>query len=683
MNPYNGCRGKETHSGNPNRGCKGRIGFLMVAMLLIAFFTGCTNQTVSALDYTLENELYAGEQGGQTEQPPAESAAGAAEETPPAPTESALVEATPDPANSPGIEPTAAGATPTPDVGETGAGEQTPVATCRYTILVKDESGAALSGARVALYQAGGLLYSEISGNDGSVFWMLPTGQSYYALAELAGYRQIDNGSYAASLNQDKRADIILARSAAEEESGATPTPLPVPGAPEGKVTIAAADVTIQAGDSSFSLKDGVSAKTEFDQTVSVWVVNDGGFLADEAGVYTVVYGALENGMLTTVTRIVTVEGEAEETVGGREAGAPAGSSKERYEILLAYRNGIYAQMSDKIAELTADYQRKIAEATAANTGARILAEVTAENDTDEMPTAARDVQEVAGATVTNWPDILATFLAQNVADEENPLNADMLESISLSRLDSVFWDMNRIEVYRIDGQANVLLTAKTYEDMASDYHLSDRRKSFLYELMQPEFQRTFASLTGNTAFDGSSEIDPEQVLQTLPENVNLGRKQVVEKALSLVGKVKYVWGGKYNCLGWSSAWGGISDEAAERIGSVTSRSTVKGLDCSGFVSWVFINAAGDPAALGGIGNGSNNQWKRTVSVGWDEGRPGDLAFFYVPGERQINHVGIIVSVDSDGSYLVAHCSSRQHGVVVTDGWSTGFRYIRRPAFFQ
>ena len=107
------------------------------------------------------------------------------------------------------------------------------------------------------------------------------------------------------------------------------------------------------------------------------------------------------------------------------------------------------------------------------------------------------------------------------------------------------------------------------------------------------------------------------------------------------------------------------------------------GLDCSGFVSWVFINALGDRAAVRVIGNGSRAQWANSEAIGWDEGRVGDLAFYCVPGERQYNHVGIIVAIDDDGSYLVAHCSSLQNGVIVTDGWSTGFRYLRRPAFFQ
>ena len=279
----------------------------------------------------------------------------------------------------------------------------------------------------------------------------------------------------------------------------------------------------------------------------------------------------------------------------------------------------------------------------------------------------------------TNWPDVLATFLAANVPNEDDPLNTDALLAVSLNKLDAVFWDMNPIEVYRIDGQPSVLLAAKTYEDMPGEYGLSAKRESFLYELMQPEFQRTFASLTGSTAFSIAAQEDVDQLLNTLPENMNVDRKQVVKTALSLVGKINYVWGGKYNRLGWNDAWGkpgGADSNAA-------AAKPTGGMDCSGFVSWVFINAIGDPAALSAIGNGSSNQWEHSSAIGWDEGKPGDLVFYHPPGTRDYNHIGIIVSVDRDGSYLVAHCSADQNGVVVTDAWSFGFRYLRRPVFFE
>ncbi|MEN6635354.1 MAG: CHAP domain-containing protein [Clostridiaceae bacterium] len=656
------------------------ISLLSVSLLLMQI--GCVGETVRALDYSLESKLYSVQQdvvpqdGSATPEAPGETQSATEPATPtptPASTPASSADITPAPSDSVQTQ------TPqnTSGATETPLPSQTPELH-RLTVQVQDASAAALVGARVSLYQDGALLYSGITGSDGRVSWMLPVGYSYRASAALSGYQVSDGDANTYDLSQDALAKITLTQG--EATGDGTATPVPVPDAAPGKVTITANAISIQPKQEGFTLLDGVSAQTEFGQTVAVWVVDNGEFRTDTPGTYSVTYGAFQEGKLVNTTRQITVEGASEDAVAPEEAKAPTGSSKERYDILLAYRNAVGDQLGERIAALTSEYQQKVQEAMAQNAEARILAPTATENDTDEVTSTAKDVQPTTDATVTNWPDVLATFLAKNVQDEENPLNAAQLSAIPLDRLDSVFWDMNQIDTFRMDGTANVLLSSKSYEDMADEYNLSAQRRDFLYELMQPEFQRTFASMTGNAAFSDATQENLDALIDTLPDDINVGRKEVVETALSLVGKVSYVFGGKYNRLGWNNAWGnGNEAEDAENI----KISKDFGLDCSGFVSWVFINATGDPAALRAIGNGSSNQWAHSEAIGWDEGRPGDLVFLCAPGHLQYNHVGIIVSVDKDGSYLVAHCSSVQDGVVVTDAWSSGFRYLRRPVAFE
>ncbi len=651
------------------------ISLLLVTLMLALF--GCAGETVHALDYSLESELYTEqpEATAQTEPTPEEPAVSDTPEVLPTPSPESLSTASPTP--------TAPDTTPevtdgTGDATETPLPSQTPELH-RLTVFAQDASAAALAGARVTLFQDGALLFSGMTGSDGNVAWMLPQGHTYRVKAALSDYQTSDGDGGTYDMTQDVHVKITLVQSNPDGDDTATPTPLPVPDGAPGNVVITAGDVTIQPKQ-AFALLDGVSAQTEFDQPVAVWVVDNGGFRADTPGVYTVTYGSFEEGALVTVTRAVTVAGETSEIPAEEQVRAPSGSSQERYEILLAYRAEVGDQLAQRIAALNAAYEQKVEEAQAENAEARILAAAEAENDTDDMTNAAEDVQPTLNVRVTNWPDVLATFLAQNVAYESNPLNMEHLLNISLDELDSVFWDMNQIEVFRMDGTANVLLSAKSYEDMADVYDMNTGRRTFLYELMQPEFQRTFASMTGNIAFTEASKESIDALLSALPEDTNVERQQVVETALSLTGKISYVFGGKYNRLGWNNEWGNANEA---QTGEVARISRSEGLDCSGFVSWVFINAIGDPSALSVIGNGSSNQWAHSTAIGWDEGRPGDLAFYCAPGERQYNHIGIIVSIDEDGSYLVAHCSSLQDGVVVTDGWSTGFRYLRRPAIFR
>ncbi len=665
------------------------IGQLAICILLVIVMMaqfGCAGEVVHALDYTLENELY----DGQTEEtpptaeatPPAETAPAAAETTPAeAPTASSEVTApqTPPltPAETPSPSVTSTVSPSATDAIETPLPSQTPELH-HLRVFVQDAAAAPLVGARVTLFQDEAVLFSGMTGSDGNVSWSLPMGHTYRVGASMAGYQACDGDGGQYDMAQDVSVKITLVQSGQADNAAATPTPLPVPDGAPGKVHISASDVTIQPKQ-AFALLDGVSAQTEFGQPVAVWVVVNGGFSAEVPGVYAVTYGAFEEGALITALRNVTVAGDVA-SAEAEQPHAPYGSSTDRYEILMEYRELAGDALSERIAVLNAAYQQKVEEALAENAEARILAAAAVENDTDDMTTLAKDVQQTQDIRVTNWPDVLATFLAQNVSSEDCPLNAYLLRDIPLDRLDSVFWDMNPIEVFRMDGTANVLLSAKNYEDMVDSYGMSAKRRNFLYELMQPEFQRTFASMTGSIAFNDASEESIDALLATLPEDTNVGRKEVVETALSLVGKISYVLGGKYNRLGWNDAWGNAN---VAQEGDMLKISRDKGLDCSGFVSWAFINALGDPAALRVIGNGSSNQWAHSTAIGWDEGRPGDLAFYCAPGERQYNHIGIIVAVDDGGSYLVAHCSSLQDGVVVTDGWSTGFRYLRRPAFFQ
>lgn len=667
---------------NKKRMVQCAVSLLSVALLLTQ--VGCVGETVRALDYSLESKLYSVQQDvvpqdvSATPEAATEAPSATPVDTPtPAPT------ATPSAATS--ASPTSTDSTLTPTPQNTNTATETPLPSQtpelhRLTVWVQDASAAALVGARVSLYQDGVLLYSGITGSDGRVSWTLPAGYSYRATASLSGYEVSDGDSNTYDLTQDVVAKIVLTQGGQTEEGAVTPTPVPVPDAAPGKVIITAEAVTIQPDQAGFSLLDGVSAQTEFGEPVAVWVVENGGFRADTAGAYSVTYGAFEEGELVTATRVVTVEGEVTETTEQEEPNAPTGSSKERYDILLAYRKAVGDQLSERIAALTAEYRQKVQQAMAENEEARILAPTVTENDTDEVTSTAKNVQPTQEIKVTNWSDVLAIFLAQNVSDEENPLNVAQLCAIPLDRLDGVFWDMNQIDTFRMDGTSNVLLSAKSYEDMVDEYNMSAKRRDFLYELMQPEFQRTFASMTGNAAFSDESQENLDALVDTLPQDIAVDRKQVVETAVSLVGKVSYVFGGKYNKLGWNNAWGNANEEQNEEKIKI---SKDFGLDCSGFVSWVFINATGDPGVLRAIGNGSSNQWSHSEAIGWDEGRPGDLAFLCAPGAQQYNHVGIIVSVDEDGSYLVAHCSSSQDGVVVTDGWSSGFRYLRRPVFFD
>lgn len=111
--------------------------------------------------------------------------------------------------------------------------------------------------------------------------------------------------------------------------------------------------------------------------------------------------------------------------------------------------------------------------------------------------------------------------------------------------------------------------------------------------------------------------------------------------------------------LGWDSRWGQLRKVTAK--GSPTTGTyRPYGLDCSGFVDWVFYNASNGEYIIG-QGGGAESQHKQCLDIAWEQAQPGDLVFY-----SNDDHVGIIGGRDAIGNILVIHCSSELNNVVVS-----------------
>ncbi|HEY5522130.1 MAG TPA: NlpC/P60 family protein [Desulfuromonadaceae bacterium] len=220
-------------------------------------------------------------------------------------------------------------------------------------------------------------------------------------------------------------------------------------------------------------------------------------------------------------------------------------------------------------------------------------------------------------------------------------------------------------------------------DEMIDPLGFTDEQVTMLQELTKPDYLLLFQSLLGIQNPAGLTQEEINSILANLPENLSIQQTQVIEKALSLVGKVSYFWGGKSNAISWDSRWGTSMIVTAD--GSDTTGTTRPfGLDCSGYVAWVYINCGLPAEQVDAVfGYSTATQWKYTTAIEWNQALIGDLVFFNVPGAAKGNHVGIIVGYDDDGNYLVAHCSSSRNCVVVSEAVSSGFHYVRRPVVWQ
>ena len=286
---------------------------------------------------------------------------------------------------------------------------------------------------------------------------------------------------------------------------------------------------------------------------------------------------------------------------------------------------------------------------------------------------------------ITNWTDVVAVFSARVSGDKNHALDVVTMDAERERLLKETFWDMNELTyrteriVRRHNGKKTVkiklhiTLTSKKCRDMYEFYDFTKYQKQSAEELLKPEYAQMLSELIGAMDVTGNnveiSDAALRDILDNLPETVSEERKATVKTAFSLVGKVSYFWGGKSSAIGWDSGWG--TPKKVTAAGSNTTGMTIPyGLDCSGFVDWVFNNTFG---VVVGHGGGARSQYSYCRKISWAEAQPGDLVFY-----PDLGHVGIVAGYDGEGNVLIVHCSL--NGVVVTG--RVGFTLIGRPEVF-
>ena len=282
-----------------------------------------------------------------------------------------------------------------------------------------------------------------------------------------------------------------------------------------------------------------------------------------------------------------------------------------------------------------------------------------------------------------DWIEVLAVF-AVKVAGSNDADAADVatMDADRIARLKAVFWDMttiaHRIEVIHHPGSGDddgwternlyITITAKTAEEMKTVYHFNRNQIAALEELLEQralllELLEDVYSVSGDTA----------ALIRNLPEDLSPEREAVVRTACSLVGKVNYFWGGKSLVIGWDVRWGELRQVTAAGS-STTGTYRPYGLDCSGFVDWVFYNATGGDYIIG-HGGGAMMQHTYCTPILWEDAQPGDLVFY-----PEDNHVGMVGGWDEDGNILIIHCASGYNNVVITG--KEGFTSVGRPDYY-
>lgn len=285
-----------------------------------------------------------------------------------------------------------------------------------------------------------------------------------------------------------------------------------------------------------------------------------------------------------------------------------------------------------------------------------------------------------------DWAEVLAIFAVKTAGSEdETAMDVVTIDAARVAVIKEVFGEMNRISyavetITHSDSDPDdgiddsytetilhITIERRTAEEMADYYAFTDIQWEMLVALL--EERAMLAGLAGSLSV---TSADAAEILRNLPAGLPEDRKAVIQTAMQLVGKVGYFWGGKSSVIGWDNRWGTPMEVWADGS-STTGTIRAFGLDCSGYVDWVFNNAH---SYVIGHGGGAASQHAYCANISWDEAQIGDLAFY--PDD---SHVGIVCGFDENGDVLIVHCASGYNSVVITG--KEGFTMLAAPECYE
>lgn len=212
------------------------------------------------------------------------------------------------------------------------------------------------------------------------------------------------------------------------------------------------------------------------------------------------------------------------------------------------------------------------------------------------------------------------------------------------------YFNFDRNAKYMDSTTGSVITNGQWADMLAANYDMAIPKKDTT-GAVSGEYRGTY----GYQKMDPLTEAQITEILNNL--NCSNNRKYLISNALHLVGRVPYFFGGRTSA-GWDDTWGQskiitAAGNEKQPVGS----SWPNGLDCSGFVSWVYKttfggNPMGDTDTTG-IGAGTY-----TVRIDKSLLLPGDIVL-------RDGHTGIFLGYDANGNMLVIHEAGTYNGCVM------------------
>lgn len=159
-----------------------------------------------------------------------------------------------------------------------------------------------------------------------------------------------------------------------------------------------------------------------------------------------------------------------------------------------------------------------------------------------------------------------------------------------------------------------------------------------------------------------NQEIDA--YMNQLPPDTSVTRRNIIHFALSSVGRVPYYWGGKAAAPGYEG------NNFGALVPSDNKGRILRGLDCSGWINWVYWSATGKRLA----GESTSSLCLCGTKISRSELKPGDIIVRTGTGA----HVVMFLSWNANGQMNVIHESSASVNNVSVKTMDAPWPYYRK-----
>lgn len=193
----------------------------------------------------------------------------------------------------------------------------------------------------------------------------------------------------------------------------------------------------------------------------------------------------------------------------------------------------------------------------------------------------------------------------------------------------------------------------------------TEEQMGYVQKLISQDWFKTYGlSISTINPKQPLTEEEISKYLSSLPDDISEARKAVIKFALSSVGKIPYYWGGKAGAASYEKNGFGRVVEADYK-GRV-----LRGLDCSGWVQWVYWSAIGNRL------NGSNSTATligEGEKIKRSELQPGDI----IVRVGADSHVVMFLQWAGNGNMIVIHENSGANNVSVSEV-TANYPYYRK-----